>query len=238
MVENFKDEESDDDDDDDDSDEEETKEEIKTTQDFKEKMEKKCLKVDRKQSLKPFTELELFTLELTDMQNEFKGKLKDIESGNADDVTLKSYKQITRWSMNDNEFIPFDLGPKQPLEQITRTIDTKHKKGSTDVQEGSDEVFDWYSEKLDDTSYFCIINTDRRTLKKGEEAFNSYGSCTNKYWLETYGFAIEDSPYDSVVVYLQMKADKTYTIDQMVSLIPPAPSDRLTHVQKADLKSN
>ena len=108
MVENFKDEESDDDDDDDDSEEEEIKEEIKTTQDFKEKMEKKCLKVDRKQSLKPFTELELFTLELTDMQNEFKGKLKDIESGNADDVTLKSYKQITRWSMNDNEFIPFD----------------------------------------------------------------------------------------------------------------------------------
>jgi len=42
------------------------------------------------------------------MRNENKGKLKDIESGNADDVTLKSYKQITRWSMNDNEFISFD----------------------------------------------------------------------------------------------------------------------------------
>ena len=57
MVENFKDEESDDDDDEE-SDDQEPEEEVKTTQDFKEKMEKKCLKVDRKQSLKPFTELE------------------------------------------------------------------------------------------------------------------------------------------------------------------------------------
>jgi len=52
-----------------------------------------------------------------------------------------------------------------------------------------------------------ITNTNRQTLRKGEEAYISYGSCTNKYWLETYGFALEDSLYDSITVYLQMKAD-------------------------------
>jgi len=53
-----------------------------------------------------------------------------------------------------------------------------------------------------ETSYFCISNTDRRTLLKGEQAFNSYGSCTNKYWLATYGFALTDSPYNAMKVFL------------------------------------
>lgn len=99
-------------------------------------------------------------------------------------------------------------------------------------------MFDWYNDKLDDTCYFVISNTNRRTLLKGEEAYNSYGSCTNRYWLETYGFTLEDSTYDAIAVYLQMKADLNYTVKQMVSLIPPAPTDRTTHVQKADLKCN
>lgn len=53
-------------------------------------------------------ELELYTLQLNEMQTEFKRKLRDIEAGATDDTSMKSYKPITRWSMNYNEFISFD----------------------------------------------------------------------------------------------------------------------------------
>ena len=235
MVEHFKDEDTEEE-----SSDSEDEAEDKPT-DFKAKMEKKCLKVDRKQSLKPFTELELFTLQLNEMQAEFKKKLRDIESGATDDTSLKSYKPITRWSMNYNEFLPFDeQTPRLPLQQqvMTRSDSKEAKKAEQDLADTGDEVFDWYNDKLDNECYFVITNTNRRTLRKGEEAYCSYGSCTNRYWLETYGFSLEDSLYDAIAVYLQMKADHTFTVDQMVSLVPPAPNDRTTHVQKADLKCN
>ena len=73
--------------------------------------------------------------------------------------SLKKYKPPTRYTMNENEFIPFDGPPKDPLEP---GVASKSSEGD------SNENFDWYSDKMHDSSYFCISNTDRRTLLKGE----------------------------------------------------------------------
>lgn len=141
-------------------------------------------------------------------------------------------KPVTRWVMNRNEFLPFDKSKVPPLEPV---LDVKSR---TEEDEPTDEIFDWYDNIMAQTSYFCISNTNRRTIKKGEQAFNSYGSCTNKYWLTTYGFCLEDSPFDAQLVYLQMRANSSSKPDDMVSFIPPAPNDWRTHVQKAKLKCN
>jgi hypothetical protein len=50
--------------------------------------------------------------------------------------------------------------------------------------------------------YFCYSNTTRRSLLPGEQAFLRYGIYTNKIWLTVYGFALRDSPYNSLPVYL------------------------------------
>ena len=90
MTDTFKDDESSDDDaeseseDEDEEEEEETKDSQNTgdeaVDEFKEKMMTQ-VKFNRRNSLKPFTELEKFTLQLNDMKDEFKNKLRQIENG-------------------------------------------------------------------------------------------------------------------------------------------------------------
>lgn len=94
--------------------------------------------------------------------------------------------------MNHNEFIAFDGTSKQPL-----TMPAEKRP-----VEPNDEVFDWLNDSLQQSSYFCIVNTNRKPVLAGEQAPMSYGSCTNKYWLQTYGFALVDSPYNAVLIYL------------------------------------
>lgn len=42
-----------------------------------------------------------------------------------------------------------------------------------------------------------MVNTNRRTLQKGEQAFYCYGHRSNKYLLVNYGFCFQDNGYDS-----------------------------------------
>ena len=222
--------------------EEETKDSTKDeVEEFKEKMQKQ-VKFNRLNSLKPFSELEKYTLQLNDMKDEFKKKLHQIENGENPPIQLSSYMPITRWTMNANEFLRYgSKAPKKPLDQAPiEPIEKTRKKHSKLKYEANEEVFDWYAPAtMKESSYFCISNIDRRTLKAGEQAFNSYGNCSNRYLLQTYGFAYENNNYDNLTVYLQMKADATTcNAEQTISLIPPAPFDKSTHVQIARLKVN
>lgn len=65
----------------------------------------KQVKFNRLNSLKPFTELEKFTLQLNDMKDEFKKKLHQIENGQNPSIKFEKYIPVTRWTMNANEFL-------------------------------------------------------------------------------------------------------------------------------------
>lgn len=50
--------------------------------------------------------------------------------------------------------------------------------------DGEDEDFSWFEpKKLMDDSYFVFVNCDRRTVKKGEQAFYCYGMRSNAFLL-------------------------------------------------------
>jgi hypothetical protein len=125
----------------------------------KDKVEKQ--KVDRLNSLKPFTDLEQYTLKVSDMQSEYKKKLSAINEGQSDDTSLEvRVRPVNRWDMNHNEFIAFDGSSKKPVERT----EPKSDKPS----EPNDEVFDWLTEPLHASSYFCIVNTNRKPVMPGE----------------------------------------------------------------------
>lgn len=47
-----------------------------------------------------------------------------------------------------------------------------------------DEDFSWYKDaKHRDETYFVLVNCDRRTVKKGEQAFYCYGKRSNAFLL-------------------------------------------------------
>ena len=118
MVQNFKDEDSDSATEDEESEEEEEEKKEMNAEQVKDTLKQKIAKVNRRDSLKPFIDLEQYTLALNEMQSEFRHKLQDIQTGASDDSTietLKKYKLPTRFTMNDNEFIPADGPPSEPL---------------------------------------------------------------------------------------------------------------------------
>ena len=59
------------------------------------------------------------------------------------------------------------------------------------------DSFTWYSREVDHETYFCMVNTARRTFKKGEQQWYHYGRRSNKYFLIHYGFCFENNKYDS-----------------------------------------
>jgi len=59
-------------------------------------------------------------------------------------------------------------------------------------------------EKFNEETYFCVVNFDRKTMKKGEEAFISYGLRTNYFLLQSYGFCFIDNLFESFKFYVKL----------------------------------
>lgn len=45
-------------------------------------------------------------------------------------------------------------------------------------------------------TYFTLVNTTKKVIKKGEQIYLSYGKRSNACLLLNYGFAYADNPYD------------------------------------------
>ena len=60
-------------------------------------------------------------------------------------------------------------------------------EGSASDQEDyevEDEDFSWYDDrKHRDSTYFALVNCDRRTVKQGEQVFYCYGKRSNAFLL-------------------------------------------------------
>lgn len=89
--------------------------------------------------------------------------------------------------------------------------------------ESEDEDLDWYdhSDQMQQETYFSLTNMCRRTLKKGEQAFNCYGNRTNRYLMIDYGFCFQNNKYDSVEIYLNMANEyKKMEVHDFVDFVP------------------
>lgn len=62
----------------------------------------------------------------------------------------------------------------------------------------------WQHKEVDDETYFCYVNLQRRTLQPGEQAYYCYGNRSNKFLLLNYGFCFPDNTNDSYSVRLKM----------------------------------
>lgn len=64
-------------------------------------------------------------------------------------------------------------------------------------------------EILKEETYFTMINQNRKSIKKGGQAYYCYGDRSNMHLLSTYGFCLQDNLYDSLK--FMVKLDKNYT---------------------------
>lgn len=58
-------------------------------------------------------------------------------------------------------------------------------------------------------TYFTLINNQRVTMKKGEQAWYCYGRRTNAFLLISYGFCPKNNLYDSCKFQLRLDIDVT-----------------------------
>lgn len=75
--------------------------------------------------------------------------------------------------------------------------------------EESEEDLEWLEElqedKRDNETYFSFINESRQIITAGSQAFNCYGSRSNKYLMISYNFCFLDNYFDTFL--FQVKLD-------------------------------
>jgi hypothetical protein len=89
--------------------------------------------------------------------------------------------------------------------------------------------------KLMNNSYFTYINMSTETIKKGQQAYISYGSGTNQFFLKHYGFSFPNNVDDSYKfnLNLQVSTVKKLAIKDMIAF-----PNQFNNVQKIKLKRN
>jgi hypothetical protein len=108
------------------------------------------------------------------------------------------------------------------------------------VKEFEKEDFDWYSPDMLNETYFCYTNTNRRTMQKGEQAFNCYGNYSNRSLIKTYGFCFPGNRFMSITFYLVISGTNAKTsVNEFVRLLPPTLLKKnLVESQYARLKTD
>lgn len=79
-----------------------------------------------------------------------------------------------------------------------------------------------------------MVNTNRRELQPGEQAYYCYGHRSNKFLLVNYGFCFADNNYESFMFNLNTKLPQI-EIPFMVALKPQKAKEQ---VQEIRLKTN
>ena len=81
----------------------------------------------------------------------------------------------------------------------------------------------------DQQTYMTLVNEMRKSMKKGQQAWNSYGDRTNAFLLINYGFCFPDNLYDSAKFCVRLDVDFTKNnppkIEEMIA--PWHATDRL-----------
>lgn len=73
---------------------------------------------------------------------------------------------------------------EEPSEEEEEKEEEEEELSDQEDFDGEDENFKWYDHtKMKDRSYFIFANCDRRTVKKGEQAFYCYGKRSNAFLL-------------------------------------------------------
>ena len=87
----------------------------------------------------------------------------------------------------------------------------KYVEGSDDEEE---EDWEWVAQqkekdmdKFQKETYFCLINENRKPMKKGSQAWNCYGSRNNEYLMTNYGFCFFDNLYTSYTFCVRLDVD-------------------------------
>lgn len=92
-------------------------------------------------------------------------------------------------------------------------VKEKEEKWLNPKEDDTEEEEDWEwmdllrdanTEKFNKETYFANINWNRKTMKKGEEAFISYGCRTNYFLLQSYGFCFINNLYESYKFYVKL----------------------------------
>jgi hypothetical protein len=123
----------------------------------------------------------------------------------CDKVEVGQVQPVDEVHLNNNEYIQ----AQEEKKAIFRPrLDTEGEKFDSDSYEDVDEDYDWYKpSKHQNDTYFCMINQERRTLKKGEQAWNCYGNRSNRFLLLNYGFCFANNRYDSYSFKVKMDLD-------------------------------
>jgi hypothetical protein len=72
---------------------------------------------------------------------------------------------------------------------------------------------------IDQTTDRFILNTTNKSIVNGDELSIKYNDLANWQLLLYYGFAIENNPFDSILVELQIDADDTYDMEMKKMLL-------------------
>ena len=85
--------------------------------------------------------------------------------------------------------VPTDKPKQQKKKELSDKEEEKPEEQEEELSDqedfdAEDEDFKWYDHaKMKDNSYFVFVNCDRRTVKKGEQAFYCYGKRSNAFLL-------------------------------------------------------
>ena len=102
-----------------------------------------------------------------------------------------------------------------------------------DDDEDDSEDYHWLDslgeQEVQRDSYMTLVNEMRKSMKKGQQAWNSYGDRTNAFLLINYGFCFPDNLYDSAKFCVRLDVDFTKNnppkIEEMIA--PWHATDRL-----------
>lgn len=76
----------------------------------------------------------------------------------------------------------------------------------------------WVSQVDPHETYVVLVNKSKKTIKKGDEVFYSYGRRTNGYLMMNYGFCYPENKYESVEISLEMrKIAREFNAKELVS---------------------
>jgi hypothetical protein len=130
--------------------------------------------------------------------------------------------RLTDEILDATEYIPLDE------EGVVKDREVAWLNGQSDEEE--EESFDWVDpkrnedkDKFDSETFFTLVNETRRTMKKGEQAWNCYGNRTNLYLLVNYGFCFQNNLYDSLSLNFRLDIDlKGASVPSVKDMIPSA----------------
>lgn len=111
-------------------------------------------------------------------------------------------------------------------------VKAKEDKWLDPEEDSSEEDEDWSwmepliqedRENFEEETFFCTVHYDRKPMKKGEQAFISYGGRTNFFLLQSYGFCFVDNYYESFKFYVKLdlvtgyNQNRTFSIKDMIA---------------------